>query len=518
MANKIQVKRGVFASLPAPLDAGEFGFCTNTKQLYIGDGTNNYELARIDGSPNDNEFARFTASGLEGLTYAQVMAALNGQAGANFSMNSKKITGLAAPTADGDAVRKSYVDGLAAGLDFKESCDVVTTGALPSCTPAGTGVGKTLTANSVGVLTVDGVATALGDRILVKNQAAGDDNGIYAVTTEGTSGVAFILTRATDCDEDDEVTAGLFTFVSEGTVNADAAFVLTTNDPIAVDTTSLAFTQFSGAGSITAGSGMTKTGDTLNVIGGTGITANANDIEVDYGTGIGTACQGNDARLSDARTPSAHKDSHDPQDGSDKLDTAAAAEISGVVAAGVGSSHSFSRADHVHAIVHGIADNHIVTMDDADAASTDYAKFTANGLQGRSVAEVLSDISVEANAVALATVKADADISDAISKKHAQNTDTGTTGTEFKLYSGSANAIMLKVDGGDLSFKNYDDSVFKSIRADDLISCGNDLRLVEGVYYHHIVSPSLSVSITQTLPGVAGTLLNDLSTINGGAF
>jgi len=97
-------------------------------------------------------------------------------------------------------------------------------------------------------------------------------------------------------------------------------------------------------------------------------------------------------------TFNAHKDRHDPNDGADALDTAAAAEISAVVAAGTGTSHSFSRADHIHAINHGITDNHIVTVDHASAADNDYAKFTASGIEGRSYAEVLADLSAQAGA------------------------------------------------------------------------------------------------------------------------
>lgn len=92
--------------------------------------------------------------------------------------------------------------------------------------------------------------------------------------------------------------------------------------------------------------------------------------------------------------PGAHKDTHDPEDGADALDTANASEIAGVQAAGTGSSHSLARADHAHAINHGIVDNHIVTVDDADAADNDFAKFTADGLEGRSISEVLADLGI----------------------------------------------------------------------------------------------------------------------------
>lgn len=92
--------------------------------------------------------------------------------------------------------------------------------------------------------------------------------------------------------------------------------------------------------------------------------------------------------------PQAHKDSHDPEDGSDPLDTAAPANIDGVQAAAVGTSHSLARADHDHRIQHSIADNAIATIDDADAADNDYAKFTADGLEGRSYSEVKTDLSL----------------------------------------------------------------------------------------------------------------------------
>ena len=98
------------------------------------------------------------------------------------------------------------------------------------------------------------------------------------------------------------------------------------------------------------------------------------------------------ADVTGSNVPQAHKDSHDPNDGGDALDTANAREISVVVAAGAGVSHSFSRSDHIHAINHSIADNHLVTIDQADAADDEYARFTANGIESRSVAEAKTDL------------------------------------------------------------------------------------------------------------------------------
>ena len=107
---------------------------------------------------------------------------------------------------------------------------------------------------------IDGVTLSSGDRVLLKNQSTGSENGIYVF-----NGAASALTRATDADANAEVTSGLFTFVEEGTVNADSGFVLTTDGSITVGSTALTFAQFSGAGQITAGDALTKSGNQLDV-------------------------------------------------------------------------------------------------------------------------------------------------------------------------------------------------------------------------------------------------------------
>jgi len=140
--------------------------------------------------------------------------------------------------------------GQQSGIDWKDSVRVATDAALPAYTQAGAGVGATLTADAVGVLTVDGVAMVLGDDVLVKDEAGvpGDaDHGLYSMTTEGTAGVAFVLTRRPDADSDSEVTANMSVGVAEGTVNADTYWSITTNDPIVVDTTLVAFAQIASA-------------------------------------------------------------------------------------------------------------------------------------------------------------------------------------------------------------------------------------------------------------------------------
>lgn len=101
-----------------------------------------------------------------------------------------------------------------------------------------------------------------------------------------------------------------------------------------------------------------------------------------------------------ARHAQAHKDEHDPQDGADKLDTAAPLELASVQAAAVGTSHSLARSDHAHQIQHSIADNHLVTVDGTtnSPVNLDYAKWTASGLEGKTYAQVLVDLSGSAGA------------------------------------------------------------------------------------------------------------------------
>jgi phage-related tail fiber protein len=119
------------------------------------------------------------------------------------------------------------------------------------------------------------IAVIAGNRVLVKNQTTGSANGIYVVAAGAWS-------RSTDADTSAKVTSGMFTFVEEGTANADSGWVLTTDGTITLGTTSIAFAQFSGAGQITAGAGLTKTGNTLDVgTASTGrIVVNADSIDL----------------------------------------------------------------------------------------------------------------------------------------------------------------------------------------------------------------------------------------------
>ena len=164
-----------------------------------------------------------------------------------IDVSSARITSLATPTGSTDAATKAYVDAQLQGLDVKNSVRVATT------------ANGTLSSAFANNSTVDGVTLATNDRILIKDQSTGSENGIYTVNASGAP------TRATDFDADSEVTGGAFFFAEEGTTNADNGFVLTNDGAITVGTTALTFTQFSGAGQVIAGTALTKSGNTLNV-------------------------------------------------------------------------------------------------------------------------------------------------------------------------------------------------------------------------------------------------------------
>ena len=148
-------------------------------------------------------------------------------------------------------VSKEYVDAIKQALDVKASVRLATTANLGSNY---NNAGGTLTnSGSNAALSLDGVTVVAADRILVKDQTAGAENGIYVVTTVGDGSTAWVLTRADDANVSAEMTGGVFTFVEEGTVGADNGYVFTHNGAPTLGTTALTVSQFSGAGQIVAG-------------------------------------------------------------------------------------------------------------------------------------------------------------------------------------------------------------------------------------------------------------------------
>jgi len=256
----IQIRRGLAATWTSQnpvLSSGEMGLETDTRKMKVGDGSTAWNSLvysvkqmgniKIESNTISSEDANGDINlSPNGTGDVVVSGSADLKVGGDVYADNKKLATL------------EYVDAVKQGLDVKDSVRVATTGNV------------TLS----GTQTIDGVAVVAGNRVLVKNQTTASENGVYVVA-------AGAWTRADDANADADVTAGMFTFVEEGTVNQDSGWVLTTNGAITLGTTGIAFTQFSGAGSVTAGAGLTKDGNTLDV-GGTAdrITVNADSVDI----------------------------------------------------------------------------------------------------------------------------------------------------------------------------------------------------------------------------------------------
>jgi hypothetical protein len=219
-----------------------------------------------------------TNNGTQTLTNKTLGAGNSLSSDLNASNN--KITGLATPTNATDAATKGYVDSTAIGLDVKLSVRAATTANID------------LTADLENGDVLDGVTLATGNRVLVKNQTDQTQNGIYVVAASGAA------SRSEDANSDAEVTAGLFTFVEEGTVNGNTGYVLTSDNPITLGSTNLVFSQFSGSGTFTAGAGLTLAGtvfsaDVTPTSGNASLTNTGGAIEVKTDTSRGLSVDAN---------------------------------------------------------------------------------------------------------------------------------------------------------------------------------------------------------------------------------
>jgi len=282
MANTIRIKRSTGSSAPGSLENAELAFAEGSKKLFVGVGTGgsggsattiepiggsgsfadlftsrtqNTFLAAPDGSNGAATFRAMVADDVPSLLHTKIsdfdtgvrtnrldqMAAPTG----SVSLNSQTITNVADPVNAQDAATKGFVEATSQGLDVKDSCVAATTGNITISTALNNGD------------TLDGVTLSTNDRVLVKDQSTASQNGIYIV---GSSPA-----RADDLAAGSDA-AGMFTFVEQGTVNADNGFVCTSNKGSAVTgTNNLTFAQFSGAGQITPGDGLDKSGNTLSV-------------------------------------------------------------------------------------------------------------------------------------------------------------------------------------------------------------------------------------------------------------
>jgi hypothetical protein len=196
-----------------------------------------------------------------------------------FAAATAPISGVT-PTLAAHLTTKAYVDGLKAGTDFKDSVRAATTAALPAVTAAAT----TLTGSANGALpAIDGVTLAVGESLLVKDQAAPAQNGIYVVTQVGSGAAPFILTRRDDADNNGEISVGALTYVQEGTANGLQQWVATATTAATwvPGTSGSTWGLYFAVTAVQAGAGLTASGNVLAVGQGTGITVNANDVAVD---------------------------------------------------------------------------------------------------------------------------------------------------------------------------------------------------------------------------------------------
>jgi hypothetical protein len=199
---------------------------------------------------------------------------------ANVSMNGFNITGLLSPNAIDDAANKGYVDTVAQGLDPKGSVKAATTVNLTRSAPQ----------------TVDGISLIAGDRVLVKNQTAQAENGIFVVA-------AGAWTRATDMDIWNEV-PGAFVFVEQGTTQSDTGWVVTADQGGTLNTTAITWAKFSSAGQVIDGAGLLMTGNQLDVGQGNGIVVGTDSISVSWG--------GNGSATSSSRSDHNHDTTYVP--------------------------------------------------------------------------------------------------------------------------------------------------------------------------------------------------------------
>jgi phage-related tail fiber protein len=299
MAN-IQIKRSQTTATPSSLLVGELAYSENSNTLFIGTSGNNVigiggsglYAKKADpltatgdatgtGTLSGGVSLTLASTGVTAGTYPKVTVDAKGRVTAGAALaatdiptltaskisdfqstvNSTPLSSLAAPVASvnannytvinvatpvngTDAANKNYVDNAVQGLDPKQSVKAATTANISSLS---------------GTMTIDGIALNAGDRVLVKDQTTASQNGIYIVSS-GT------WTRAPDADTWSELVSA-YCFVEQGSTNADLGFVCPIDQGGTLGTTNITWVNFSGAGSITAGNGLSKSGSTLSVLG-----------------------------------------------------------------------------------------------------------------------------------------------------------------------------------------------------------------------------------------------------------
>ncbi len=235
----------------------QYGVYQNAAWAYFADKT--FLLARANATGTQ---LSATISDLAATVKGYSLDMFAAPAG-NVSWNSQRITTLADPVSAQDAATKNYVDNAVAGLSWKDPVRVATTAA------------GTLASSFANASVVDGITLATGDRILIKNQATGSENGMYSVNATGAP------TRTSDSDTSAEI-VGSAVFVEAGTANAGTQWVNGNTGTITIGTTAITYTQFGAGSSYTAGNGLTLTGSSFSVVADTGISVSGTGVAVDH--------------------------------------------------------------------------------------------------------------------------------------------------------------------------------------------------------------------------------------------
>jgi hypothetical protein len=324
MASQIQLRRDTAAnwlSVNPILAQGELGVETDTGRMKLGNGVDSWdELAYnpFAASLNDltdvtitnvqnGDFLRYNNSASVWINdpvnlatdtvgdYVQSLVAGTGltitnnsgegstptlaigqAVGTSASVTFAQVSLTNSPVSSNHAVTKQYVDAIAAGINWHLSVKLATAtilSNLPNYNNGTDGVGATLTATQNGRLSIDGVNATTNDRVLIKNQSDAKQNGIYLVSDQGSASAVYILTRATDFDGfEDNVVRGDACYIGSGSVNGNQGFVVSSTGTGAgteqhheIGTDDIVFAQFTGTANIIAGTGITKTGNTLSI-------------------------------------------------------------------------------------------------------------------------------------------------------------------------------------------------------------------------------------------------------------
>lgn len=247
----------VFATSPTlvtpALGTPASGVLTNATGLPISSGVSGLAtgIATFLGTPSSANLATAVTdeTGTGALVFANtptLVTAILGSSTATTQSPADNSTKVATT---------AYVDAAVLGQNFKEAALVATTANL-----VGVYVSGVFTYTATGTDTIDGVALALGNRVLVKNQTTTFQNGIYAVTTAGTVGVAGVLTRSSDANTSGEFKTGDSIFVTSGTANTSTTWAYTGIDSPTIGTDPITYAQTAGQGTITAGNGIAVTG------------------------------------------------------------------------------------------------------------------------------------------------------------------------------------------------------------------------------------------------------------------